>query len=130
MAVRQSDTAEILHDGQWHPICGHIFWDNDFGADLFCKILGYQFGIIRPESNSESRQVPLPKDGIRIGECNEEDTNLKHCTERDNDLSFPSNCKQEEMAGIKIDCFMEGMKIISNHVIIGLFFVFSPENWF
>ena len=61
MAVRQSETVEILHGGQWHPICGHIFWDNNFGADLFCKILGYQFGIIRPESSSEMRQVPLPK---------------------------------------------------------------------
>ena len=32
------------NDGKWTPICGHWFWDNNYGARLFCKQLGYNNG--------------------------------------------------------------------------------------
>ena len=109
--VRHGETAEFFHDGQWHPICGHHFWDNDVGADLFCKKLGYDFGKIRPESTKSNPQVPLPKDGIRIGTCNEGDT-FGSCTGGANELSIggvtSSDCQSGVMAGLKIDCFVEG----------------------
>ena len=31
-------------DGKWRPICGHWFWDNNYGAKAFCKRLGYESG--------------------------------------------------------------------------------------
>ena len=27
---------EVFWNGVWTPICGHWFWNNDYGADLFC----------------------------------------------------------------------------------------------
>ena len=38
--VRQNETSEVFFNGQWHPICGHSFWDNSHGAELFCHQLG------------------------------------------------------------------------------------------
>lgn len=111
--VRQGETAEVFHNGQWHPICGHYFWNNGIGANLYCQQLGYDLGEIRPESTSASRQVALPSDGIRIGMCNEGDTWLS-CTGGCNDLSVGgdhcSNCQAGAMAGLQIDCF-NGKKI-------------------
>ena len=38
---------EVFWNGKWSPICGPYFWDNDFGASLFCQRLNstYQSGI-------------------------------------------------------------------------------------
>ena len=112
--VRHGEVAEVFHNGQWYPICGHWFWNNGIGANLFCQQLGYNSGTIRSESTSASRQVALPSDGIRVGKCNEGDTWLS-CTGGCNDLSVGgdhcSDCQAGAMAGLKIDCF-NGMKKI------------------
>ena len=103
--VRQGETAELFHNGQWYPICGHYFWDNGNGADLFCQQLGYQSGTIRAESTSH--QVALPSGGIRIGKCNAGDT-WPNCTGGCNNLSVGgtscSDCREGAMAGLKIEC--------------------------
>ena len=38
---------EVFWNGKWSPICGPYFWNNDFGASLFCQRLSstYQSGI-------------------------------------------------------------------------------------
>ena len=38
---------EVFWNGKWSPICGPCFWNNDFGASLFCQRLSsnYQSGI-------------------------------------------------------------------------------------
>ena len=38
---------EVFWNGKWSPICGPYFWNNDFGASLFCQRLNstYQSGI-------------------------------------------------------------------------------------
>ena len=41
------DIAEVFFNHQWVPICGHWFWDNDEGANLFCQELGFEAGNIR-----------------------------------------------------------------------------------
>jgi len=38
-------TPEVYHNGNFHPICGHI-WDNANGADIICRQLGYRGGAI------------------------------------------------------------------------------------
>ena len=90
-----------------------MFWNNNNGANLFCQQLGFDFGTIRPESTSNQRQVALPDDGIRIGQCNDGET-WGSCTGGCNDLSVGgghcSNCQAGVNAGIKIDC-SPGMKI-------------------
>ena len=34
----------LTNDGSWAPICGHWFWDNNYGARLFCRQLGFNDG--------------------------------------------------------------------------------------
>ena len=47
LAVRLIDGfPEILVDNGWHPICGHWFWNNNFGARLFCQELGFNDGKV------------------------------------------------------------------------------------
>ena len=52
-------------------------------------------------------QVSLPRDGIRIGKCNEGDI-WPYCTSGCNDKSIGndqcSDCQSGSMAGILIDC--------------------------
>jgi hypothetical protein len=32
--------------GQWGTVCGHNFWNNDNGADIVCRQLGYVGGTV------------------------------------------------------------------------------------
>ena len=110
-AVRLNDNelAEIYQNGKWIPICGHWFWNNNKGATLFCQQLGYKIGIVKQESIA--RQVPLPDDGFRIGQCETNDI-WGQCTGGCNDhtiggtnwLCIKSNCTSGAMAGLKIEC--------------------------
>ena len=39
-------TPEYYLNGDWYPICGHYFWDNDHGATAFCRKLGSTSGLL------------------------------------------------------------------------------------
>merc|ERR1712039_1111068 len=56
--VRLDDNniAEISFKGNWFPICGHWFWDNANGANLFCQKLGSQSGQL-------GDRTQLPREG-------------------------------------------------------------------
>ena len=41
IAERYPIHPEVYHMGDWYPICGFHFWDDDEGANLFCKKLGF-----------------------------------------------------------------------------------------
>mgnify|MGYP006975447451 FL=1 len=100
--------------GIWSPICGHWFWDNDFGATLFCQKLtsdptstGY---VIRRTDK------PLEKDAIRIGNCLSNDQWLS-CSGGCNDLGTgqgntncadPYYCGANSPASIEIKCNIGG----------------------
>ena len=103
MKLGDDEVAEIFHNGTWTPICGHYFWDNSNGAKLFCQKLGYQSGQI------DDRRISLPRDGIRIGKCNQRDI-WPNCSENCNDKSIGGSnlicgdCRSGAKAGIKINC--------------------------
>ena len=88
----------------WSPICGHWFWDNDFGATLFCQKLtsdptstGY---VIRRTDK------PLEKDAIRIGKCLSNDQWLS-CSGGCNDLGTGqgcADCDANSPASVEIKC--------------------------
>ena len=103
--LNNDEIAEIYYSGKWMPICGHHFWNNNNGATLFCQQLGYHRGIIKQES--KSRQVPLPNDGFRIGECKKNDI-WPHCAGGCSDHTVGgthcSDCQSGAMAGLKIEC--------------------------
>ena len=105
MRLNNNELAEIYQNEKWMPICGHWFWDNNKGASLFCQQLGYKIGIVKQESIA--RQVPLPDDGFRIGECKTNDI-WGQCTGGCNDHTIGgthcSDCRSGAMAGLRIEC--------------------------
>ena len=96
---------------QWTPICGHYFWDNNVGADLFCQKLGFSSGVLSSGlwTDSDRSEVKLESDAIRIGKCAANDKWL-NCTGGCNDLATGGHCWNNakcsagELAGITIEC--------------------------
>ena len=111
--MREEKYPEIWFNHKWSPICGHHFWDNNYGATLFCRELlnsTYTYGTV-----TERRDIPLEIDGIRIGHCNYEDTSLFSCTGGCNDLEVGGQCSNSpagygqcvagQGATVEIECF-------------------------
>ena len=48
------------------PICGHYFWDNQNGAKLFCRKMGYSSGSFSGRGSGKKYGI----DSFRIGKCN------------------------------------------------------------
>ena len=80
----------IFWDNQWHPICGHHFWNNDVGAKLFCNAVGYEFGKVKQKGEWNSTM-----DHFRMGQCNENDTLMK-CTGGCNDYKVGGSCSNDD----------------------------------
>ena len=96
-------------DGHWSPICGHWFWDNNYGATLFCQMLDstYTSGIVK-----KRKDIPSSSDGLRIGKCTSNDNSLLTCTGGCNDLELGGRCSNNHVAcgagqgvTIEIECF-------------------------
>lgn len=58
----------IFWNGNWSHLCYHYFWDNDNGAKLFCRKLGYESGE-KPILHRRNKV----KNSFSIGSCNEGD---------------------------------------------------------
>ena len=122
--IKQEKYPEIFLNGKWMPICGHYFWDTNYGADLFCQKLDPKFtsGIV-----SKSHGKRLASDGVRIGKCQQGDQWLKSCTGGCNDLGIGNelfgcaNCEAGQLAAVEIQCFT-GM-------LLSLGFFFFCKVW-
>ena len=104
--------AEVFFNHQWVPICGHWFWDNDEGANLFCHELGFETGKIR------KTKLTLLSDGLSVGRCVKGDTWLQ-CSHRNcNQLKVGGqcnnggSCKKGQNAAVSIACFDKGMYVV------------------
>jgi len=98
--VKLVDERPYLSIGStWKPICGHYFWDNNVGASIFCKKLGYLWGgIIEKERNSYN------EDAFYVGGCGSKDiTDLENGCTKPN-LVAPHDCKKGRPVSIKIKC--------------------------
>jgi len=111
--IKQEKYPEIFLNGKWVPICGHYFWDTNYGADLFCQKLDPKFtnGIV-----SKSHGKRLASDGVRIGKCQPEDQQLLSCTGGGNDLGIgngfaTANCEAGQLAAVEIQCYTVSEKI-------------------
>ena len=113
----EDDTPEAYFGGQWSPICGHYFWDNHSGANIFCQKLGFESGVVAKKG------LVLSKNALRVGKCKSNDDELFNCrTWECNDYvvgGYCSNnhhakCYAGEPAGIKVKCKLPGifMKIL------------------
>ena len=106
--MTKDNEPEILWDGTWVPICGYNFWDNKYGAKLFCKKLGFKNGIVK------STRSKLTRNALRLGRCSRFDTNLENCSGGCNDFIIGSNfvdwgrckgvCRKKKRGKVTIEC--------------------------
>ena len=84
----------ICWNERWSPICGHYFWDNDYGVNKFCKALGYDYGDLRKGNKKSQSQ------GFWIGKCKKHDS-FPHCTgnKRCNKMSLGGTCRINILGG-------------------------------
>ncbi len=93
--MKDEKFPEVLYNGKWSPICRYGFWNNDWGATLFCQELGYSTGVRKDHTDE-----PLESDGINIGECNSADSWL-NCSNK----QMPhSDCAKGKVASVAVQC--------------------------
>jgi len=104
----ENGQPEVYHNGIWYPICGHWFWDTQYGTNLFCTELNGEpsTGTITRRIRYDSRQrQELSSQGIMIGKCLKSDTSLFGCTGGHNmKLHYRGQCAAGKRSGIIIDC--------------------------
>ena len=93
--LEKDGTPMLFWKEKWSPICGHYFWDNQHGANTFCKKLGY------PSGKQERASAKYGEESIQIGRCNK-DVDLTECTKK------KSYCPAKDKVAIRITC--EGLK--------------------
>ena len=100
---------EVLFEGKYYPICGHHFWDNDFGAGSVCKSLGFTGGN-DIHATSKTGAV-YNTDAMPVGGCKEGE-DLTKCTGGDNawgNFDFKDGkCKKGKSVGVKVTCYTQG----------------------
>ena len=97
----ENSTPYIVWDNVWSPICGHYFWDNQHGSELFCQKLGYTSGTFERSNQKYS------KDAIDVGRCNPGDT-LEKCTGGGNGYIVGSDNWCSAGKGVKITISCKG----------------------
>ena len=113
---RDGKYAEIMVNEKWTPICGPCFWDNDFGASLFCRKLdskymsGYIGNTIAQSIgglawSGQRNAIPLTSEGYKIGTCLIGDTNLLSCSGESGAGCYTSTgCGTGSEATVEIKC--------------------------
>ena len=106
-------TPKICYQDRFVPICGHYFWDNDYGAQIFCRMLGRDGGV------TTRKESKLTEDAYNVGKCSEADAqngrSITECTGDKNtntlayEFSSGSSCAEGEKSGVYIDCGGRGI---------------------
>ena len=104
-SVRFKDNRfpEVFLNGIWSPICGHWFWDNYYGAGLFCQKL--TSNVHSTGKVIRRTDKPLESDGIKIGTCLIDDQ-WGTCSGGNNDHETGQDpgCAAGQPASIEILC--------------------------
>ena len=82
-------TPYVFWYNQWTPICGHYFWNNQEGAKLFCRKMGYKSGSLSGHGSGQKYAT----DSFRIGECNSNDM-WENCRGGHNDYQIGGRFNQ------------------------------------
>ena len=97
----QGFVPEVLFEGNYYPICGRYFWDNNIGAQTVCQALGFGDGYdIRTDNTYDVDAMP-------VGACNSGEP-LNDCTGGGNafgDFEYNDGwCKQGNEIGVEVVC--------------------------
>ena len=91
-------TPEFFYSGEWHPICGHYFWDNENGAATLCRKLGFDAGKL------VAKGLQFSQDAIPVGKC-EANQALTSCKLGDYKRQpVPEPCARGKPAGVAMQC--------------------------
>ena len=74
--------------GKWTPICGHAFWNSEYGPNLFCQKLDPKFKYAKVTRRLDK---VIESDAFWIGNCGKEDDWLS-CTGGCNNLEIGGEC--------------------------------------
>ena len=97
MWLTEDNEPMIFYNNTWSPICGHYFWDNNYGANIFCQKLGYTNGTVSPKKEDRHLGVYL-QDSLRVGKCRSSNSYLTSCSGGCNDLKIGGVCYENEEA--------------------------------
>ena len=92
MRFGANQMPEVYFDGKWVPICGHWFWNNNIGANLFCQEFGFESGTLK------NTHLTLPNDGLIIGKCEQRDAWLQ-CSGNCNNLQIGGSFFSRSVSG-------------------------------
>ena len=102
--VDEAFVPEVLYEGKYYPICGHYFWNNDDGATIVCKELGFARGT------RLSTRAVYEVDAMPVGKCNSGET-LDKCTAGGNawgNFNYggwgDGYCKKGNRIGVQVIC--------------------------
>jgi len=101
----ENGQPELYQKGVWSPICGHYFWDNQYGADLFCQALqgdSTSYRKHRGKITTQRYTQTLASRGVNIGTCNQNDQSITECTGKKEEKQ--DACAAGQKLGIKISC--------------------------
>ena len=117
--LESDGTPKVFWNNHWSPICGHYFWDNQYGAKKFCEQLGcYSGGKVSPVFLTKGSSIsthPMRQnysvDAFKLGTCLANDK-WGNCNGGCNDYSVGNhcinnknaNCAAGEPVGIRITC--------------------------
>ena len=131
--LASDNTPMFYSNGTFRPICGHWFWDNEYGADLFCRKLGFTTSHLDKLGRSESYTT----DSVNVGMCKVDDTDVASCTGFCNSYKVGSvchgqdsySCRAGKAVRIKITC--SGGSFKKSHSCRGnLYFITSVPSDF
>ena len=114
----EADGTPYFFWGNWAPICGHWFWDNQDGARLFCQKLGYKTGTQQGRGLGETYDV----DAIRLGRCTTSLTSCSICSDKGvgngcaacaagQPVKFTITCEGETKETAKMSCKENSMSL-------------------
>merc|ERR1712196_543517 len=89
---------EIYRAGKWGTLCGHFWWDNDHGASMICKQVGYPAG---GKQMRKGTGLPGPSDmvittGNRL--CSGSEKNIFECELKRGEFH---DCDHEKDVGVE-----------------------------
>ena len=92
---------EYFLDGEWYPICGHYFWNNNHGATALCQKLGYTSGTV------QKTRTAYAKNAVKVGACRAGeaiDSCSAGCNERNANSGGCANCQAGQGVGVTVTC--------------------------
>jgi len=94
----QADVAYnpwVFYQGQWYPVCGHSFWNNDAGSDTACRMVGFTGGVLGDRGDTFS------ENGMGVEGCSAGGESLfESCSI----YEWPSNCLAGQGIGVQVLC--------------------------